>query len=95
MDLMRQLGAVALTLGVLTAALWWLRRRGLLGAALPKKSNGRRLQRIERLPLGPHHALDLVRLGERALLVASHPSGCSLIESCSWREMENAREIPR
>jgi flagellar protein FliO/FliZ len=94
MDWVRQLGAVALVLGLLSGALWALRRRSLAGmpAVRPK---GRRLQRVERLALGPHHALELVRMGDRALLVAAHPSGCSLLESFSWRELESAGRPPQ
>ena len=95
MDLARQFGAVALILGLLTAALWVLRRRGFASLVAPGKPNGRRLQRIERLALGPHHALELVRVGDRALLVASHPSGCTLLESFSCRELESGREAVR
>ena len=95
MDWARQLGAVALVLGLLLAALWLLRRRGMPGFASPGKSSSRRLRRVERLSLGPQHALDLVRVGERYLLVASHPSGCSLIETFQAREMESGGEAAR
>jgi flagellar biosynthetic protein FliO len=76
MDLFRQLTAVGAVLGALVAALWWLRRRGWAGR-LP--SRGRRLECLERLPLGPQHSLHLVRAGGRLMLVASSPAGCSLI----------------
>ncbi len=95
MDWARQLGAIALVLGLLLAALWLLRRRGVAGLTPAARSTGRRLRRVERLALGPHHALDLVRVGERYLLVATHPSGCSLIESFPARELENAGEAAR
>jgi flagellar biogenesis protein FliO len=42
---------------------------------------------LERLPLGPQHTLLLVRVGETELLLASSPSGCSLIETLSRREV--------
>ncbi|MGD0499704.1 MAG: flagellar biosynthetic protein FliO [Bryobacteraceae bacterium] len=95
MDIARQLAAAALVLGLLAAALWRLRRRGFAGMLVLGKPAGRRLERVERLALGPHHALDLVRMGDRGLLVASYPSGCALIESFPWREVESARETAR
>lgn len=78
MDAMQQFGAVAVVLALLSATLWWLRRRGF-SAALPRKANGRRLQTLERLPLGPQHTLHLVRMEDETLLVACSPAGCVLL----------------
>ena len=50
---------------------------------------------LERLPLGPQHTLHLVRLGETALLVASSPSGCSLVRSFARRDVEGSAEAAR
>jgi flagellar biogenesis protein FliO len=80
MEIFGQLAAVGAVLGVLYGGWWWLKRRGL---ALPlgrKRSQGRKLECLERLPLGPQHTLHLVRLGETALLVASSPAGCTLVD---------------
>ncbi len=44
---------------------------------------------LERVPLSAQHALNLVRVGERALVVSVHPGGCSLIDSLPWNEIEN------
>lgn len=41
----------------------------------------RQLQSIERLPLTPNHSLHLVKFGDRRLLVAVHPHGCSVIDA--------------
>ncbi len=41
----------------------------------------RALEVVERVTLGPHHALHLVRVGERRVLVATAPSSCQVIES--------------
>jgi flagellar biosynthetic protein FliO len=75
-----QMAAVAGVLALLGLTLWFLRRRGIAGIA-PVRKAGRRLECLERLPLGPHHTLHLVRMGETALLVASSPGGCSLVQS--------------
>jgi hypothetical protein len=50
---------------------------------------------VERVALGPQHALHLVRLGERGLLLSSSPSGCALIETFPWRETRGEAEAAR
>jgi len=76
-----QMAAVAGVLTLLASTLWFLRRHGTLAAVLPVKRKARRLECLERLPLGPHHTLHLVRMGDTSLLVASSPGGCSLVQS--------------
>jgi flagellar protein FliO/FliZ len=80
MDVIGQMGAVGAVLGLLGGTLWWLRRRGLATLAIGRQRSRRRLELVERLPLGPQHSLHLVRLGETMLLVAASPGGCRLIE---------------
>jgi flagellar biosynthetic protein FliO len=92
MDVIEPMAAVGLVLGLLAATLWWLRRRGIAGVLTVRKTAGRRMECLERLPLGPQHTLHLVRLGDRALLVASSPAGCVLVERLPSREMEIGRE---
>lgn len=87
MEGIREMAAVACVLGLLLLTLWWLKRRGLAGAVL-KTREGRRLAYLERLALGPQHALHLVRVGERAFLLTSFPNGCSVVESFPWRDPE-------
>jgi flagellar biosynthetic protein FliO len=91
MDAIQQIGAVAVVLLLLGATLWVLRRRGFAGVSLVNRTAGRRMQCLERLPLGPQHTLHLVRVGETELLLASSPSGCSLVESCARRPTEAAQ----
>ena len=81
MEVIQQMAAVAVVLLLLGATLWALRRRGFAGIAPRNKSAGRRIECLERLPLGPQHALHLVRVGGAELLLASSPSGCSLLQS--------------
>jgi flagellar biosynthetic protein FliO len=90
MEVIQQTGAVAAVLALLLLTLWWLRRRGLAGITLGRKSAGRRMESLERLPLGPQHALHLVRLGDSALLISSSPAGCSLIHRAGWKEIDSA-----
>jgi flagellar biosynthetic protein FliO len=91
MEAIQQFTAVAGVLLLLLAVLWWLRRRGFAAGATAKKSGGRRLECLERLPLGPQHTLHLVRLEETTLLVATSPAGCSLVS----RPVPSRREASR
>ncbi len=81
MEVFQQVAAVAAVLLLLVATLWALRRRGVAGLTLRSKSADRRVESLERLPLGPQHTLHLIRVRETELLVASSPSGCSLVAS--------------
>jgi flagellar biogenesis protein FliO len=87
MEWIGQMTAVVGVLGLLLAALWWLRRRGFAQVAAILPARARRLERLERLALSPQHTLHLVRLGETALLVAASPAGCSLIRSLPWADL--------
>lgn len=88
MEVIDQVPAIVVVLGLTAGVAWWLRRRGVLPAALPRKTMGKRLESLERLPLGPQHTLHLVRLGEKALLVASTPAGCALLDSADLSVLE-------
>ena len=88
MEAIRQTGAVVAVLALLLLTLWWLRRRGLTGVTLGRKTAARRLESLERLPLGPQHALHLVRLGGSALLISSSAAGCTLIHRTAWQEID-------
>ncbi|MFY9725603.1 MAG: flagellar biosynthetic protein FliO [Bryobacteraceae bacterium] len=80
MDVIGQMAAVAAVLSLLGVTLWWLRHRGMATLAVGRKRSRRKLELVERLPLGPQHSLHLVRLGETMLLLAASPGGCRLIE---------------
>jgi len=73
-------------MGLLGCALLLLKRRGMaaIGAIkLPgmQAAGPRRLEVIERVSLGPHHALHLVRTGDRCVLIATTPSTCHLMDA--------------
>jgi len=89
METIEQTMAVAAVLALLFGTLWWLRRRGLAGVALPGKHGGRRLESLEHLALGPQQVLHLVRLQDHALLLASSPAGCVLIERVPVERIDN------
>jgi flagellar biosynthetic protein FliO len=81
MEVMREAAAAAGVLLLLFLAVWWLRRNGFAHVKTGRKGGQRRLECLERVPLGPQHSLFLVRFGGRALLVATSPGGASLLES--------------
>ncbi|MFB3826441.1 MAG: FliO/MopB family protein [Bryobacteraceae bacterium] len=74
---MSQLSAVSGVLLLAAACAWWLRRRGV---ALPARGR-RRLEAVERLPLAAQHALVLVRVNGRMMLIGLSPGGCTVLES--------------
>jgi flagellar biosynthetic protein FliO len=92
MELVSQITAVAAVLGLLGATLWWLRRRGIAGLGPAGRAGRRRLECLERLSLGPQQTLHLIRLGEKALLLASSPAGCALIETLPLTGVEASRD---
>jgi flagellar biogenesis protein FliO len=75
MDLLEPLAAVGLVLGLLAAALFVLKKRGVASFHKGEK----RLEAIERLSLGPQHALHLVRLDGRSILVATAPTSLQIL----------------
>ena len=79
MEAIEQLTAVLGVLALVAITVWWLRRRGFAAPVLGRGKTDRRLECLARLSLGPHQILHLVRLGETAWLVASGPSGCTLL----------------
>ncbi len=83
MDEVRQALGVLAVLAMLGGALWWLRRKGVAQFALKTGGGSRARSRrvIERLALTPQHSLHLVQVGERTVLVAASPGGCSILDS--------------
>lgn len=92
MEVVGQLTAVAAVLGLLAASLWWLRRRGFAAPVLARRSHGRLLKSLERLPLGPQHTLHLIRLGEKALVIGCSPAGCTVLATLTGPEIEPSHE---
>jgi flagellar biogenesis protein FliO len=84
-EILHQVLAIFLVFGLLGLCVWALRRRQGARPLLPNllhrtpKAAGRQMQLIERLPLTPHHSLNLVRIQDRQVLVAIHPSGIAFL----------------
>ena len=89
MEMIDKVAAIVLVLSLTAGVAWWLRRRGMLPAALPRSRAAKRLEILERLPLGPQQTLHLVRLDDKALLVAATPAGCALLDSVDLRARED------
>lgn len=80
MEALRPLLSLAVVFSLLGLTLWILRgKRSLVSRLFQKNSRARSLDASERLVLTPQHALHLVRVGDRELLVATHPQGCSVL----------------
>jgi len=91
---LRQLTAVLVVLALLAASLWLFRRRGALGGGMRGARGGpKALERLGRLALSPQHAVELVRVGPRVLVVGLHTSGCSLLAALPAEELEG--QAPR
>jgi flagellar biogenesis protein FliO len=88
MDPLRQFTAVGLTLLLLAASLWWLRRKGL--AQFRRVRPGRVVQVIESRTLAPGHTLHLVRIADRVFALATHNGGCTLLEARQWSDVQQS-----
>lgn len=78
MDLLQGLTASLLVIVALVGSLAYLRRRGFAQFEMPRRGV-RRLEALERLTLTPQHALHLVRVEDKILIVASAPGGCQVL----------------
>ena len=79
MDIVRQSLAITLVLALLWAALWLLRRKGALGIASRKAGDPGSIESHGRLALSQQHSIHVVRVRDRELVLALHPSGVTLL----------------
>ena len=79
MELAQQIVMVLVVFALLGGLLWLLRRRGSITFS-PRKTSGRRLEVLERIPLTPQHALHLVRISGKVVLIGTAPSACTLLD---------------
>jgi flagellar biogenesis protein FliO len=80
-----QVFSVLLVFSLLGLALWRLRRPGRPIRSLWRTPGGAAtaFETVERLTLTPQHALHLVRVHGREIVVATHPQGCTLLSESS------------
>jgi flagellar biogenesis protein FliO len=97
MQLTEQIGMVLAVFALLGGLLWFSKRRGW--ASFPvgtrRGGNGRRLEVLERVPLTPQHALHLVRVSDRTVLIATAPSSCTLLDAGITVEKSPSRDLLR
>jgi flagellar biogenesis protein FliO len=82
MDGVQSIAGIGLVLGLLGGALFFLKKRGIARFS-PAASRTRHLELIDRIALGPQHAIHLVRVGGRSVLVATAPGHCQVFENTS------------
>lgn len=89
MEVTEQITMVLLVFALLGGLLWFFKRRGLVSLPLSGRrgGNGRRLEVLERVSLSPQHALHLVRVADRIVLIGTAPSSCSLLDAPNSREL--------
>ena len=90
MEIVRQFSAITLTLALLSGTLWWLRRRGFSGW---RRRPEQLMEVVESRPLAPGHTLHLVRVADRAMALATHNGGCTLLETRAWHELRPSAEV--
>jgi flagellar biogenesis protein FliO len=89
MEGLQQVLGVMVVFGLLGGTLWWLRRRGLAHVSgLTQRRKAGILQNVDCLPLSAGNSLHLVRVADRAILIACSPAGCQLVESGPWAQMD-------
>ena len=81
MDDLQPILAVILVLSLLGGALLFLRRRGIASFRAIPAVSARQMKVVERVPLGAQHALHLVRVGDRLILVATAPGSCQVLDA--------------
>ena len=94
MELSEQIAMVLAVFALLGGLLWYLRRRGLASFSLaPRRSgNTRRLEVLERVPLTAQHALHLVRVADRIVLIGTAPSACTLLDAPAAKDFASSAQ---
>ena len=90
MELAEQITMVLAVFALLGALLWVLKRRGFASLSLAPRRGGnpRRVEVLERVPLTPQHAVHLVRIADKVLLIGTAPNGCTLLNESGLKESE-------
>ncbi len=80
MDIVRQSLAITFVFALLWVALWLLRRKGRIRFGSGKAAGERGvLESRGKLVLSQQHSIQLIRIGQRDLVLALHPSGVTLL----------------
>jgi len=78
MDVIRQSLAITFVFLLLWAGLWFLRKRRRISFSTGRASRGL-MESRGKLTLSAQHVVHLVRIGDRDLVLAVHPSGITLL----------------
>src|SRR5579885_1212992 len=79
MEITQQIAMVLVVFALLAALVWFTRKRGM--AALGgRRGKTRHLEPLERIQLTPNHAIHLVRVSGKAVLIATAPSTCTVLD---------------
>lgn len=82
MEIVRPVASIAIVFLLMGATLWLLKRSRRLSFRTALTGAGRpSMERVGRLQLTPQHALHLVRLDGRVLLVGTHAAGLTVVEA--------------
>ena len=80
---------VLVVFALLGGLLWMLKKRGM--ASLPlmgrRGSAVRRMEVLERVPLTPQHAIHLVRVSGKVVLIGTAPSSCTILDAALTESM--------
>ncbi|HLK20078.1 MAG TPA: flagellar biosynthetic protein FliO [Bryobacteraceae bacterium] len=83
MELTEQIAMVLIVFALLGGLLYVAKKRGM--AALPligRRSPGnRRMEVLERVPLTPQHAIHLVKVSGKVVLIGTAPSSCTILDA--------------
>ena len=80
MELSEQIAMVLAVFALLGALVWFTKRRGLASFA-PRRGKIRNLELLERVQLTPQHAIHMVRVSDKVVLIATAPSACVLLDA--------------
>jgi flagellar biosynthetic protein FliO len=83
MELTEQIAMVLVVFALLGGMLWFLKKRGLASLPLTRRRGAanRRMEVLERVPLTPQHAIHLVRVSGKVLLIGTAPSSCNILDA--------------
>jgi flagellar biogenesis protein FliO len=80
MELTEQIAMVLSVFALLGALVWFTKQRGLASFA-PRRGKIRNLEVLERVQLTPHHAIHMVRVSDKVVLIATAPSACNVVDA--------------
>ena len=88
MELTQQIAMVLMVFALLGGLLWLLKKRGVaslplgpLGIGRRRGASTRRMEVLERVPLTPQHAIHLVRVAGKVVLIGTAPSSCTILDA--------------